>query len=104
MTVPSIKAISPEDLRGTCVLVRIDPGAPLDSGAMPDPRRIDDSMDTLAYLISAGARTIVATHIGSYEHNQKKEIRLNEMISHLSSRLGVPIRSLEDWDHETITS
>lgn len=103
MTVPSIKEISQENLRGTSVLVRIDVDASLNSGAMANVRRIDDSLDTLDYLLSAGARVIVATHLGSYNH-QRKEIRLGEMISYLSSRLGVSIRILGDWNAKTIKS
>jgi len=104
MTVPSIKAISPENLRGTRVLVRIDLGAPLKSGAIADARRIDDSLETLAYLMNASARVIVASHIGPYVPPQKEEIQLGEMIRDLSSRLAVPVRILEDWDAETVKS
>jgi 3-phosphoglycerate kinase len=56
MTVPTIKGISQENLRGTRVLVRIDLGASLNSSEIADARRIDDSLDTLSYLMSAGAR------------------------------------------------
>ena len=104
MTVPSIKGISQENLRGTCVLVRIDLGASSNSRAIADATRIDDSLDTLAYIMSAGARVIVASHIGSYDQHQKEETLLGEMISHLSSRLGVPVRILEDWDANTVKS
>jgi 3-phosphoglycerate kinase len=62
MTVPSIKAISPENLRGTRVLVRIDLGAPLNSGAIADARRIDDSLETLAYLMNERARNRCKSH------------------------------------------
>jgi phosphoglycerate kinase len=102
MTVPSIKGIPQDVLRGKRVLVRIGLGTSLNGNAITGNTRADDSLDTLAYLMNAGARVIVATHIGSYDQGQKKAIRMNEVIRHLSSRLGVPIRILEGWDAEEL--
>ena len=102
MTVPGIKGISQDVLRGKCVLVRIGLGTSLNGNAITDDARAEDSLHTLAYLMKAGARVIVATHIGSFDQAQKKAVRMDGVIRHLSSRLGVPIRTLEGWDAEEL--
>jgi phosphoglycerate kinase len=102
MRVSSIKGISQADLRGKCVLVRIYLGASLNGNAITDDKKINGSLETLAYLMNAGARVIVATHIGTYDHGQRKALRLDEVIKHLSSQLVGPIKTLEGWDAEAV--
>ncbi|HJQ26536.1 MAG TPA: phosphoglycerate kinase [Blastocatellia bacterium] len=104
MTVTSIKGIPQVVLRGKRVLIRIGPGATLNGSVTTDDSSIEGSLDTLAYLMNAGARVIVASHIGSYDRHQKKVARLDEMIMAISSRLGAPIRMLEGWDAEAVKS
>ena len=102
MKIPSIKEIPQNDLRGKRVLVRIGSGTTLNGNPIMDEAKVDGSLDTLSYLMKAGARVIVATHIGSYEQGQKNAIRLDEVVRHLSFRLRAPIRMLEGWDAEAV--
>lgn len=98
MTLQNIKGIPQAALRGQSVLVRIDSGRSLNDNPMVDYLRVDASLDTLSYLMKAGARVVVATHTGAFDKSQEKAMRLDEVVRHLSSRLRAPIWMLEGWD------
>ncbi|HXG64418.1 MAG TPA: phosphoglycerate kinase, partial [Blastocatellia bacterium] len=55
--------------------------------------------DTLAYLMEAGARVVVAAHLGSYEPGANP-LRLDGLAAQLSARLGRPVALLEGWDKD----
>jgi phosphoglycerate kinase len=98
MMLQNIKGIPQAALRGKSVLVRIDSGRSLSDNPMVDYSRVDASLDTLSYLMKAGARVVVVTHTGLFDKAQEKAMRLDEVVRHLSSRLRAPIWTLEGWD------
>ncbi|MDP2642048.1 MAG: phosphoglycerate kinase [bacterium] len=51
------------DLEGKRVLVRVDWNVPIQDGLVLDDFRIKKSLPTLEFLIKAGAKVIVATHL-----------------------------------------
>jgi phosphoglycerate kinase len=61
MNLPTIKDI--KDLSGKRVFVRVDWNVPLKDGQVVDDFRIKQSMPTLEFLQSAGAKIILATHL-----------------------------------------
>ena len=52
------------DLRGRTVLVRSDLNVPLDGSTITDDGRIRASLPTIRRLVDAGARVLVAAHLG----------------------------------------
>ena len=52
------------DLRGKRVLVRSDLNVPLDGTTITDDGRIRASLPTISRLADAGARVVVAAHLG----------------------------------------
>ena len=52
------------DLRGKRVLVRCDLNVPLDGTRITDDGRVQAAVPTLKKLIDAGAKVVVAAHLG----------------------------------------
>lgn len=87
VTVASIEAIPPSELRGQRVLVRID--AENDTNLL-------DALPTLSYLCESGARLVIATHGGRPDAPDLDDIQFQ-----LSEQLGRAVSPLIDWRGET---
>ncbi|KND48577.1 MAG: phosphoglycerate kinase [Parcubacteria bacterium C7867-005] len=53
------------DLRGKRVLVRVDWNVPIEDGVVTDDFRITQSLPTIEYLIRAGAKIVLISHLGN---------------------------------------
>lgn len=61
----TLKDLSPQALAGARVLVRADFNVPLDEkGRITDPARIRATLPTLEFLLDAGARVALISHLG----------------------------------------
>ena len=89
MRLASIDAIQARELAGLPVLVRID---------AEDDARLRDALPTLAHLMDAHARIVIATHRGSIPD---KAPAVEPIAAILSEMLGRPVNILEDWQVET---
>jgi phosphoglycerate kinase len=84
-------------LRGRRVLVRVDFNVPLDeSGHIADDRRIQEALPTLNHLRTAGARTILLSHLGRPGGHRDPRFSLKPVARHLSSLLGQPVPLADD--------
>ncbi|HTW40074.1 MAG TPA: phosphoglycerate kinase [Thermoplasmata archaeon] len=84
-------------LRGRRVLVRVDYNVPQDeSGHIADDRRIQESLPTLNHLRTAGARTILMSHLGRPGGRRDPRYSLKPVARRLSSILGQPVPVAED--------
>ena len=91
------RGIGSAALRGRRVLVRVDFNVPLDaSGNIADDRRIVEALPTLHHLRSAGARTILASHLGRPDGRRDPRLSLRPVARHLSSLLGQPVPLADD--------
>jgi len=90
------RTISDIRVKGKRVLVRVDFNVPLEGGRITDDRRITESLRTINYLRRAGARVILASHLGRPGGTVKEELRLDPLARRLSELLGVPVRKLPD--------
>ena len=65
------------DVRGKRVLVRVDFNVPLDENLnVTDDTRIETALPTIKYLIEAGAKTILMSHLGRPKGNIVPEMSL----------------------------
>ena len=91
------KTVSDIPVRGKRVFVRVDFNVPLDEERrITDDRRITESLRTITFLRSRGARVILASHLGRPGGKVKDGLRMDPVAQRLGELLGVPVRNLDD--------
>lgn len=88
MGVPTLKDLLEEGVSGRGVLVRSDFNVPLDGSTITDPGRILASLPTLNALIDAGAKVIIAAHLGRPKGEPDPKYSLAPVAERLSAELG----------------
>jgi len=84
------------DLKGTRVFVRADFNVPLEDGRITDDTRIRATLPTLDYLIKAGARLAVASHLGRPKKGPDPALSLKPVAAHLQDLLGGTVAMAPD--------
>ncbi len=84
MSIPTLQDLLAQGVSGRGVLVRSDLNVPLDDGVIADPGRITASVPTLKALIDAGAKVVVAAHLG----RPKGEPELKLSLAPVAAALG----------------
>jgi len=93
VAIHTLKNLLAEGVSGRGVLVRSDLNVPLDNsagqqGAITDPGRIAASVPTLAALLNAGAKVVVAAHLGRPKGGPDPKLSLAPVAAALGERLG----------------
>jgi len=88
--------IDREGVRGKRVFVRADLNVPIRDGAISDDSRIRASLPTLEALCAAGARVIVASHLGRPKGRPDPALSLRPVADALGRALGRPVGFAED--------
>ncbi|HEX6737378.1 MAG TPA: phosphoglycerate kinase [Vicinamibacteria bacterium] len=84
-------------LEGRTVFVRVDFNVPLDkAGVIEDDTRIRASLPTLQYLREAGARLVLASHLGRPKKGPDPAFSLKPVAERLSSLLGAAVAMAPD--------
>jgi phosphoglycerate kinase len=75
------------------VFVRVDYNVPLEKGAITDDTRIRASLPTLEHLLAAGARVVLASHLGRPKKGPSPELSLKPVAERLGELVGraVPV-------------
>ncbi|MBA3720081.1 MAG: phosphoglycerate kinase, partial [Nocardioidaceae bacterium] len=83
------------ELRGRTVMVRSDLNVPLDGSTITDDGRIRASLPTIRRLTEAGARVLVAAHLGRPKGTPDESYSLAPVATRLGELLGsdVPLAS-----------
>src|SRR5262245_36116807 len=78
------------------VFVRVDYNVPVEDGAITDDTRIRASLPTLEHLRRAGARLVLASHLGRPKKGPAPELSLKPVAARLSELLGHPVGMAPD--------
>jgi len=84
------------EVAGLRVFVRADLNVPLTDGGVGDDSRIRATLPTLHELLSAGARLVVASHLGRPKGQVKEGLRLAPVATRLRELLGREVVSVPD--------
>jgi len=90
--IPDLAQLLARGVRGRRVFVRADLNVPLRDGRVGDDTRIRASVPTLAKLAEAGARVVVASHLGRPRGERRPELSLAPVAEALAQRLGREVR------------
>jgi len=85
-----------QDLKGARVFVRVDYNVPLEDGRITDDTRIRASLPTLDLLRKAGARLVLASHLGRPKKGPAPEFSLKPVADHLQNLLGGSVAMAPD--------
>ena len=88
-------------LAGKRVIVRCDLNVPLKDGIITDDGRVRASIPTLNALIHAGARLVVASHLGRPDGAPDAKYSLDPVAQRLSELLGAPVAFARDTVDES---
>ena len=83
-----IKSVKDFDLKNKTVVLRCDFNVSIKNGVIVDDTRIIKSLDTINYILDAGARLVVLSHLGKVKSLEDKDKysmrivydRLNELL------------------------
>jgi phosphoglycerate kinase len=82
---------------GKRVLLRADLNVPLsDELEITDPRRIEESLPTLRWLVDHGARTLLMSHLGRPKGKPDAKYSLRPVAEHISTLLRREVRLAPD--------
>jgi len=84
------------DLRSKRVLLRCDLNVPLKDGVIGDDGRIRASLQTIQYLVDAGARVLIASHLGRPQGVPDSKYSLEPIARRLEELLGQPVLFCSD--------
>lgn len=98
MAVPTVDSLlaAQGGVRGRRVFVRADLNVPLKEGEVGDDTRIRASLPTIQKLVAAGARVIVASHLGRPKGKTDPRYSLAPVATRLSALLRRPVAFAAD--------
>ncbi|MBF6569217.1 MAG: phosphoglycerate kinase [Candidatus Binataceae bacterium] len=90
-----IVPVSQLDLAGKRVLVRCDFNVPLKDGEIADTMRIDESLETIRYVIDHGGAAILCSHLGRPKE-RTPALSLKPVAAYLTKILGKKVAMAPD--------
>ena len=91
------KTVEDIDVAGKRVLVRCDFNVPFDGeGNISDPKRINEALKTIEYLIDHKAKVILCSHLGRPKGEFNMKYSLAPVAQYLSGALGQEVKMAAD--------
>jgi phosphoglycerate kinase len=91
------KSIEDIDVAGKRVFLRCDFNVPInDNGEIRDPKRIDESLRTIRFLLARNAKLILCSHLGRPNGEFNLKYSLKPVADYLSGVLNQPIKMCKD--------
>jgi phosphoglycerate kinase len=84
------------DVGGRRVFCRVDFNVPFQNDRISDDRRIVASLPTIRLLMTKGASTVLASHLGRPKGKPVPSMSLRPVAERLSEKLGVEVRFVPD--------
>jgi len=84
------------DVKGQRIFIRVDYNVPVENGTITDDTRIRASLPTLEFLRKAGARLVLASHLGRPKKGPAPEFSLKPVAARLSELLKAPVTMAPD--------
>ena len=98
------KTLSDIKVKGKRVLMRADFNVPLDDKRnITDDSRIVAALPSIKYILDAGGRLILMSHLGRPKGEIKDELRLDPVAERLSVLLKKDVRKMDDCVGEDVT-
>ncbi|MCC7196166.1 MAG: phosphoglycerate kinase [Gemmatimonadaceae bacterium] len=94
----SVREIASAGLRGRRAFVRVDLNVPLVDGKVADDTRIRAAVPTIELLREAGARVILASHLGRPKGKPDPKYSLAPLVPVVAAAIGSPVA----WCDETV--
>jgi phosphoglycerate kinase len=91
------------DTAGKRVIVRVDFNVPLKDGVVESDKRLRESLPTIKYLRSKGAKVILMSHLGRPDGKRVPEMSLAPVAKVLGDLLGAPVKFASDCVGEPAT-
>src|SRR3954468_9849843 len=91
MALKTLEDLFSAGVSGRRVLVRADLNVPLDGSKITDDGRVRASVPTLKALTEAGARVLVAAHLGRPKGEPDPKFSLAPVVARLGELLGAPV-------------
>ncbi|REJ78466.1 MAG: phosphoglycerate kinase [Acidobacteria bacterium] len=90
------KSVRDLELKGKRVFVRVDFNVPLKDGEVTDDTRITGALPTIRYIIEAGGRPVLASHLGRPTGEPDPAFSLSPVAAYLGELLGQHVAFASD--------
>lgn len=84
------------DLKGKTVLMRVDFNVPIKDGEISDDNRIVQALKSIKFVVDAGAKLILTSHLGRPGGSSDPEFSLKPVADHLATLVDVPVHFSTD--------
>ena len=99
------KTVEDIEVSGKKVLVRCDFNVPFDeNGNIADPKRINEALKTIRYLVDQDAKVILCSHLGRPKGEFNPKYSLKPVAAFLSEALGQEVKMADDVIGESAKS
>jgi len=86
-----LKRLQDIPIKGKRVLVRVDFNVPMKGGKVLDNRRMRESLETINYLVKAGAKVVLISHLGRPKGKPDSKYSLKAVAAELGNLMNSPV-------------